>query len=66
MAVSEPRSPFPVARSIVPAIALDAAFDARWASWVARGRAEEQRTRRKVVVWTYVAATAALFYLLLR
>jgi len=34
-----------------PAVALDADFEARWAAWVARGQAHEQRVRRRLVAW---------------
>jgi hypothetical protein len=40
-------------------IGPDAAFDARWAAWVARGRVHERLVRRKFVVWAGVLATAA-------
>jgi len=28
----------------------DVAFDARWAAWVARGRAHERRVRRRLLI----------------
>jgi hypothetical protein len=40
-------------------LALDADFDARWAAWVARGRAHEQLVRNKLVVLAGVLAMAA-------
>jgi hypothetical protein len=50
-----------VAERPAPAVAvpLDAAFEARWAAWVQRGRLHEQRARRKFAVWAGVIATAA-------
>jgi hypothetical protein len=32
-------------------------FDARWATWVARGRVHERRVRRRFVIWAGVFAT---------
>jgi len=62
MVVSELPNQFPVGggRSAAPAVALDAAFEIRWAAWVARGRASDQRARRRFLVWAPVLAVAAV------
>jgi hypothetical protein len=39
------------------AVALDADFDFRWATWVARGQVHEKRVRRRFIIW---ACTLAL------
>ena len=39
-----------------PIVAVDGDFDARWATWVARGRVHEQRVRRRFVVSAIVIA----------
>jgi hypothetical protein len=50
-----------------PAVALDADFDIRWVAWVARGRAHEQRVRRRFLVWTGILAMgAACVYVFVR
>jgi hypothetical protein len=50
-----------------PAVAPDADFDTRWAAWVERGRAHEQRVRRRFVVWAGVLALGgAIVYAFLR
>jgi hypothetical protein len=53
---------------LVPtAVAPDAGFDARWAAWLARGRAHAQRARRRFVVRAGVLTIgAALVYAFLR
>ena len=46
---------------------VDAAFEARWAAWVARGREHERRARHKFVVWGgSFAVLAAIVYAFLR
>jgi hypothetical protein len=48
-------------------VAADAGFDGRWAAWIARGRAHEQRVRQKVVFClAAVAIGAATVYALFR
>jgi hypothetical protein len=56
MVANEPR---PQLHLAAPVVAFDADFDARWAAWVARGRAHEQRVRRRFVVWAGVLTMAA-------
>jgi len=42
-------------------------FDRRWANWIARGLAHQQRARRRFVAGAVVfTAVAALAYLLVR
>jgi len=42
-------------------------FDTRWAAWVARGRAHDERVRRAFVGWGVAIATgSAIVYALLR
>jgi hypothetical protein len=49
------------------AVAPDADFDARWAAWLARGRAHEQRGRRRLVIWAgALTIGAAVAYAFLR
>jgi hypothetical protein len=69
MGTLEALAPLPVggAYHASPAVAPDAGFDARWTTWVERGRAHEQRVRRQFVVWTGVLTTgAAIVYAFLR
>ena len=55
--------PILVASEAVP----DVGFDARWAAWIARGRAHDQRVRRRLVAWLSIAAVgAAIVYGFLR
>jgi hypothetical protein len=50
-----------------PFFALDGDFDLRWAAWLARGRAHEQRVRHRLMVSTGVLAVgAAVLYAFLR
>jgi hypothetical protein len=45
----------------------DAGFEARWAAWIARGRAHEQRVRRRFVTWLSIAVVGtAIVYGFLR
>lgn len=49
------------------AVVPDADFDSRWAAWVARGRAHEQRVRRRFLIGVPLIATgAAIAFALLR
>ena len=59
---------FPVsANHIARAPALDTGFETRWDAWLARGRAHEQRVRRRFIVCAGAIATgAAIVYALLR
>ena len=41
------------------AIVPDADFETRWAAWVVRGRAHDQRVRRRFLVWIPIIAVAA-------
>lgn len=41
------------------AVVPDADFDSRWAAWVARGRAHEQRVRRRFLICVPVVAIGA-------
>jgi len=69
MASNAPGIQFPVSPvdHAASAVALDADFDIRWATWVARGRVHEQRARRKFVVWAGVLAIGvAIVYAFLR
>lgn len=43
----------------VAAVAPDADFDVRWASWIERGRVHEQRVRRRFLVWVPIVAIGA-------
>jgi len=58
MVRSEPLTQLPVssASHVASAVAPDADFDARWATWVARGRVHEQRMRRRFVIWAAAVA----------
>ena len=60
----------PVTSSVVyhaTEVAPNADFDARWAAWVARGRAHEQRVRRRFLIWApAVAIGAAIVFALLK
>jgi hypothetical protein len=48
-------------------VAPNADFDARWAAWVARGRAHEQRARRRFLIGLPVVAIgAAIVFALFR
>jgi hypothetical protein len=51
----------------VPASPYDAAFEARWDAWVARGQAHERRAQRRLV-WAagVIAIAAALVFALVR
>jgi hypothetical protein len=61
------RLPVSAAYQAAPAVAFDADFDTRWATWVARGRIHEQRVRRKlVVVAGFLAMAAAVVYAFMR
>jgi hypothetical protein len=42
-----------------PAVPADADIDRRWAAWTARGRAHEQRVRRRLVAAAGVLAVGA-------
>jgi len=56
-------APMHAASDAVP----DAGFEARWAAWIARGRAHEQRVRRRFVTWLSIAAVGtAIVYGILR
>jgi hypothetical protein len=44
----------------VPPVAPGAAFDARWAAWVERGRLHDRRVREKLVASGAVLAMAAV------
>jgi hypothetical protein len=61
MASSELVTPVPAgaADRAVPAPAVDADFEKRWAAWIARGHAHEARTRRKIVTSAGVVGIAA-------
>jgi hypothetical protein len=49
------------------AVVPDPDFDARWIAWIARGRAQEQRARRRFLIWAPVVAIgAAIVVALLR
>jgi hypothetical protein len=37
----------------------DADFETRWAAWVVRGRAHDQRVRQRFLVWASLIAVAA-------
>ena len=56
------------ARQVMHMMSVDAAaFDVRWANWIARGRVHEQRARRRFVACAAVVTAAAAFaYLLVR
>ena len=55
------------AASAGPAVVPDAEFDIRWAAWMARGRAHEQRARRRFLIWAPVLAIgAAIVFALLK
>jgi hypothetical protein len=58
----------PVTRASAGAdVVPDAELDIRWAAWVARGRAHEQRVRRRFLMWAPVLAIgAAIVFALLR
>ena len=47
------------------AIVPDPDFDTRWAAWVARGRARDQRVRQRFLVWVPLVAVAAAIALAL-
>ena len=56
-------TPIRVASDVVP----DAGFEARWAAWIARGRAHERRVRRRLVTWLSIAVVGtAIVYGFLR
>jgi hypothetical protein len=61
MSSGEPLVRLPVAGAypVAATVALDADFDARWAAWVARGRAHEDIVRRKLGTVAGVLAIAA-------
>ena len=66
MASAETLSPV-TSMSAGPGVIPDAEFDIRWAAWVARGRAHEQRVRRRFLMWAPVLAIgAAIVFALLR
>jgi hypothetical protein len=66
MASAETLSPVTSA-SAGPGVIRDAELDIRWAAWVARGRAHEQRVRRRFLMWAPVLAIgAAIVFALLR
>lgn len=46
-------------------VASNADFDIRWAAWIARGRAHEQRVRRRFLIGVPVAAIGAAIVLAL-
>ena len=52
-------------RSAGPAVVRDTEFDIRWAAWVARGRAHEERVRRRFLIWAPVIAVAGAIALVL-
>jgi hypothetical protein len=67
MGNTELPTPFPVSAAYHAAVAPDADFDTRWAAWVERGRAHEQRVRRRFVVWAGVLTMgAAIVYAFVR
>lgn len=69
MISNEPLVQLPISPAYGPApvVALDAAFNTRWADWVARGRVHEQRARRRFVVGACVLSVgAAIVYTFLR
>ena len=48
------------------AIPLDAGFDARWDSWMMRGKAHEQLVRRKLTITAGMLVTGtAIVYMLM-
>jgi hypothetical protein len=50
-----------------PDVVTDAKFDRRWAAWVKRGRVNEQRARRRFLIWAPVIGIgAAITFALLR
>ena len=56
-------APIHVSSEVVP----DAGFEARWAAWIARGRAHERRVRRRFVTWLSIAVVGtAIVYGFLR
>jgi hypothetical protein len=69
MGNTELPTPLPVSAAYHAALAVapDADFDTRWAAWVERGRAHEQRVRRRFVVWAGVLTMgAAIVYAFVR
>jgi hypothetical protein len=64
MSHSPPLAPLPVAnRGQAGAIGqFDADFEARWTTWVERGREHERLGRRRLGVLAVVLAAAALVY----
>jgi hypothetical protein len=61
MVSHEPSVRFPIsiaADHAAPAV-IDLDFDARWATWVSRGRVHDERVRRNLFVWAGVLATGA-------
>jgi hypothetical protein len=61
MVSSEPlaRLPDNAAFHVASAVAPDADFEARWATWIVRGRVHEQRMRRTFLIWVSVLAMGA-------
>jgi len=61
MVRSEPLTQLPVssASHVASAVAPDADFEARWATWIVRGRVHEQRMRRTFLIWVSVLAMGA-------
>jgi hypothetical protein len=58
--------PVSAAHHAPPAVAPDPEFDARWAAWIARGRAHDRRVRR-FVTWAFgLSMGAAIVYAFLR
>jgi hypothetical protein len=58
--------PVSAAHHAPPAVAPDPEFDARWAAWIARGRAHDRRVRR-FVTWAFgLSMAAAIVYAFLR
>jgi hypothetical protein len=69
MGILEVMAPLPVggASHVAQTVAPNADFDTRWAAWLERGRAHEQRVRRRFVVWAVVLTmAAAIAYAFLR
>jgi len=52
---THPQQPVVAAMHVASDAVPDAGFEARWAAWIARGRAHEQRVRRRFVTWLSIA-----------
>jgi hypothetical protein len=69
MVSTEPLTQLPVSAAfhITSAVAPDADFNARWATWVARGRVHQRRMRRRFMIWiAALAMGATIVYAFLR